>query len=168
MNPLTGHYSGRLSWSDRMAWHLLLPLWQPQDFSNRSAAILKRLVELFDVPYASIPDVLPESANVVDEFPWKFGGVYNLTGRLFASDGAFPFGRHLVRVSDLEGVRRAALLTALMREQKPPREFVAAIVLKTELTNPYTGEPFGWSEKTGEVVFIGLEKGERGEHRFRY
>ena len=168
VNPLASDYFAGRSWPQRMVWRSLLPLWQPQDFSNRHAAILDQLVELFDVPYGSIPDAIRQSASVEDEFPWRFGGAYNPVGRMLQLGAYSGFADRSAQVSDLEGIRRAALLTVLMRENNTPPESITAVLRDTELTNPYTGEPFGWSRETGEIVFVGLEKGERGEHRFRY
>jgi hypothetical protein len=168
VNPLASDYFAGRSWPQRMVWRSLLPLWQPQDFSNRHAAILDRLVGLSEVPYGSFPDALRQSASVEDEFPWRFGGAYNPVGRMLQLGAYSGFADRSAQVSDLEGVRRAALLTALMRENSTPPESITEVLRDTELTNPYTGAPFGWSGETGEVVFVGLEKGERGEHRFRY
>ena len=167
-NPFAENDDQAPTWLDRAKWRIALAAWQPQDFSNHQAAAMKRQIGLFDVPYASIPDALQASAGSADDVPWQVGGPYNLTGKVLGLTTYTDYGGYVVRFCDLEGIRRAALLTVSMRERKTAPDSIGAAVRNAELTNPYTGEPFAWSASTGEVVFVGLEDEPKGEHRFRY
>ena len=168
MNPLARDYFTGPNWLEKTSWRLLFPFWQAQDLSNRRAALLKHYIEIFDVPYREVPDARKRAAADSAETGWRLGGAYNLAGRLAYEEEYDMFIPYVARVLDLEGVRRAAAVTALLREARVMPTDIAGMLDKADLTNPYTGKPFGWDEQTGEVIFVGLEKGPRGEHRFRY
>lgn len=140
------------------SWFLLKPLFQPQDVKNRRAEILASWGEPLDVPLAELPALL-ESTRDEPAKPGKRLGLYNLAGRLlFAADQALPeYGDYIPRVADLEGVRRAALLAALLRAGDSSQ--IPA------LGNPYTGEPLSLGVNKS-VTFVGLAEGERGRHDF--
>ena len=94
--------------------------------------------------------------------------VYNLTGRPF-SRMTGDFGTYVRRVGDIEGVRRAALLTVNLRDSNTPVSSVPAALAASPLRNPYDGQAFVWDETRGAIVFQGLEEDvERREHRLLY
>jgi hypothetical protein len=45
---------------------------------------------------------------------------------------------------------------------------VAAALAAAPLRNPYNNRPFEWDGKNRDILFRGLELGERGVHRIRY
>ena len=155
---------------DRLNTRLALALLQPQDTVNRWAGDYLTLADLFDAPYGELAAALA-SAHAVEQrgFEWEGvgGTVYNVTGDLLRATGTniSSFAR---RFADLEGMRRAALLTAELRSRGVaasdlPRELAAAVS-----RNPYSDEPFGWDADSESVVFEGLESAPRGHYAFLY
>lgn len=155
MEEMTHNWGGTTPlWS----WFLMKPFFQLQDVKNRRAEILVTWGKPLDVPLEALPQVL-ESAQAEPEKPANRIGLYNLSGRLFfGADRALPeYADYVPRVADLEGVRRAALLAALLRSGDSSQ--ISA------LGNPYTGEPLPLAGDKS-VVFVGLTEGERGRHDF--
>lgn len=152
---------------------LAVPLYQQQDTINRYAEHNLGVARAFEVPLAAYPRVVAEvrerekrTAN--DLFP--YGAVYNLPGAWFfaimllGSDTT----TYYVRVSDIEGVRRAALTAAILRSSGVEAKDVSAALSNVDQRDPYTNLPFAWDDKLGAIVFRGLQSGERGEHRIYY
>lgn len=152
---------------ERLTWHALIPLFQPQDISNQVAARIADSIETFDIPYTDIPAALTRSKNTVDDLHAPFSRAYNLAGDL-----RFPmsldYGTYFARVADLEGVRRAALVTSQMRELGISAASVPSHLARSSITNPYTEKPLEWNAETNEVVFHGLQEYGRGTHRIQY
>lgn len=71
-------------------------------------------------------------------------------------------------MTDLEGIRRATVITTELRSRKVPAERVSAELAASRIRVPYTGEPFGWDVEEGMIVFMGLEQTQRGRHVFKY
>ncbi|AOS98609.1 hypothetical protein AUP74_03243 [Microbulbifer aggregans] len=143
---------------DRILWSLMKPLFQPQDLENRRAESLVRWGEELEVPLEELPAALESARSSVVDKENRLG-LYNLSGRMLL-DGEMPlpaYGEYLARVADLEGVRRAALLAARLRDG----DSVGA----AGLVNPYTGDPLPL-ENGSVVKFVGLAKGEKGRHDF--
>lgn len=131
---------------------------QPQDTSNRHAARIIRFVDRLDVGYAAMPAALQAART---EFFADSGlklQTYNPVGTALLGVGG-DFGRYAAHSSDLEGVRRLALLAAeLQAERIGPDEIEEAVRL-ARLRNPYTGAPFEWSDADRLLTFIGLAGG---------
>ncbi|KUJ84234.1 hypothetical protein AWR36_000535 [Microbulbifer flavimaris] len=143
---------------DPILWPLMKPLFQPQDLENRRAETLVQWGAPLEVPLDKLSAALESTRKELSD---KRTGLslYNLSGRLLFEDGMpFPaYGEYVARVADLEGVRRAAVLAARLRDGDSDNT--------AELVNPYTGDPLPL--ENGSVVrFTGLTKGARGQHDF--
>jgi hypothetical protein len=90
--------------------------------------------------------------------------MYNIVGQKIIGYGA-DFGSYVRRVGDIEGVRRAALAAVSLHQGRVAGDDIPAALAASPLRNPYDGEPFAWDATAGDIVFRGLERGERGEHR---
>ena len=101
-----------------------------------------------------------------DDEGW-FDVAYNPMGRLLLAPEGRIWEGYVARVADLEGIRRAALLTAELRGRSIPPERAASDVAAHFLRNPYTAEPFIWDEARSEIVFAGLDRTTRRRHAFR-
>ena len=151
---------------DRLAWSLLEPLWQPQDLSNRHARLMLDLGNAFDVPYEEIPHAMGLADDLQDSAYRRFGRLYNFTGDLVMSANFWSLSDYAVRVSDLEGIRRAALLVAYLRASETNKDDLVNRIVDSELVDPYTNKPFVWIASEGVVVFSGLQSHEeRSQHK---
>ena len=65
-------------------------------------------------------------------------------------------------------MRRAAVTTVRLRAQRVSKDEVAAALSTAPLRNPYDNRPFEWDAEQGAIVFVGLERAERGTHPYRY
>jgi hypothetical protein len=65
-------------------------------------------------------------------------------------------------------MRRAALLATELRSQSVMQTELTARLHAASLRNPYDDRPFQWSEEEQAIVFVGLEKGERGRQAYVY
>jgi hypothetical protein len=91
-----------------------------------------------------------------------------MVGQVLLGMGAYDFGRYARRVSDLEGVRRSAVLAATLRGEKTGMAEGGAAVSASALREPYHNRPFEWVQADRAVVFRGLEMSERGVHHVYY
>ena len=146
------------------------PLFQVQDTGNHYAELLVSVAEVLEVSYEQYPQAVErvraiqyEAAEAV--FPHR---VYNVVGDILFAIGAYDFTSYAVRVADLEGVRRAALLAVELRSQDVQPGQVAKMLADVSFKSPYDGEPFAWDERAKAIVFVGLEEGERGRHAILY
>lgn len=148
------------------------PLFQPQDTSNKLAAMLAGAARELDVPVSRYPQVLRRMRAQTNHAPEELGGfaaLYNLIGSMITSvPDAYTYGQYAARVADVEGVRRAAVVATTLRSRGVAADDVPAQLTASELRNPYTNAPFAWDLKEKAIVFTGLEAGERGRHDFRY
>ena len=145
---------------------LLQPFFQQQATLNRHAAYLDELADILDAPlegYANVADLGTELATRTADEAFASPSLYNLVGSFMLSSQAdyAPYAR---RVADLEGIRRAALATVMLRDAETATAELAA----SPLRNPYDDQPLRWDAEDRAIVFLGLEPGERGEHRFYY
>lgn len=73
-----------------------------------------------------------------------------------------PYGNraatYALRVGSVEGMRRAALLTAELRSRAVPESAMSAEVAVGSQKNPYTLTPFEWDAAQRAVTFEGPEK----------
>lgn len=154
---------------DRVTWVLLKPFWQPQDLSNRHARLMLDLGNAFDVPYDEIPRAV-ELADGLQKSAYRpFSKLYNIAGDIVMAANFWSFSDYAVRVSDLEGIRRAALLTADLRASGTTKEVIVQRILASATVDPYTGEPLTWIDGEDAILFHGLEPHEeRSQHKLKY
>jgi hypothetical protein len=150
---------------------LISPLYQPQDSVNRNAEYIWRMNEILSVPIERYEDSVNRTAEFSEQtrseaLPPRTA--YNIVGQVLIGLGAYDFGTYARRVADLEGVRRAALVAVTFRAAKVGMPEVAAELAAVPLRNPYNNRPFEWDGKNRDILFRGLELGERGEHRIHY
>ncbi|HEY3516490.1 MAG TPA: hypothetical protein VGL98_05535 [Gammaproteobacteria bacterium] len=157
--------------ASRTSDRLLRPLFKPQDTLNRHATFLRELADALDAPLADY-DAATDRASLV---AWQLTqkaypprSLYNIVGSLALAPGGGDYGAYAYRVGDIEGMRRAALATALLRDSAASGSDPEKALAASPLRNPYDDEPLRWDADEKAVVFVGLEPGERGEHRFYY
>ena len=149
---------------DRLASHLL----QPQDALNQQAEFLLRLAAAMDVPLESVPQALLKVSAMEGEMAGLPLKPYNPTGTYLVAKDSRNYTQYAIRVMDLEGVRRAALLTAQIRSQGVKYNEVGKRLADCVLRNPYDATSFGWNARAGTVEYVGLASGERGHHALLY
>ena len=153
-----------------ISWILLRPLLKTQDSSNQLAEAILAFDETLNQPYSSYPHAVEQATSVwLSELRRPFPGrAYNLVGDLLLSVSDWNPAQYAVRVTDLEGVRRLALVAAELRAWSLTPQKIEGALKETELRNPYNGEPFLWNEASESIEFHGLEEGERGQHSILY
>ena len=153
---------------DRMAAHLARPFFQPQATLNRYAAVFAKLEKLLSLPYAELGGALAHAPEL-DALPTGVLAVtYNLIGNAVATPQPELLANYAARVTDLEGARRAAVLTVDLRVLKIPAELAAAMVPLAAVRDPYTGGPFTWTAEPAAISFTGLERIRGTRHSFLY
>lgn len=90
----------------------------------------------------------------------------NAVGRILVAVAAPAYGDYFVRVSDIEGQRRALVLVHQLRQQQIPLDQVAEAIAASDIRNPYTGDAFEWDAELQAVVFTGLQRGDRARQVF--
>ncbi|MDJ0711231.1 MAG: hypothetical protein QNJ14_12605 [Woeseiaceae bacterium] len=151
---------------DRLVWFVLKPFWQHQDTSNRHAGLMVGLGRAFDVPYSQIPSATEVADQLAESAYQPYTALYNFTGNLIMGRDHWDFSPYAVRVSDLEGVRRAAVLAAQIRMKGIAGEAVRQHLATSDIVDPYTNGPLSWSASSNAIVFQGLEPNERSRHEF--
>jgi len=160
------------SFGARVADLLLEPMHQPQDSLNAYAEYYLRIAQTWHVPFPQYETAVIETEQLaqrmqVEALPPK--SLYNVTGKILMNMGVADFGSYARRVADLEGIRRAVLTAATLREARVPASAArAALATAIAPRNPYTDRPFLWDEKDNAIVFQGLEAGDRGKHEIYY
>lgn len=149
---------------------LARPTLQRQATSNRHAATLAALADALAVSYDNLPGVLRQQRLVAQHgTAWGIAdGGYNLFGHLLLDAGATDWSTYAVRISDLEGIRRATLLTAQLRAERVPSGAAREQIKASALRNPYDGRSFQWNDAEQAIVFAGLADGERGRTSIAY
>lgn len=159
------------TWVQRAFWRMANPMFQAQDTSNQQAILLASIAEVLEVSYAQYPQAIERVSALQYEtaeaaFPHRF---YNVIGDiLFAIGASSDIAQYAARVADVEGVRQAALLAVELRARGVTPAQVPQMLADASLRSPYDGEPFAWDERTQEIVFVGLHKGEQGRHAILY
>jgi len=147
-------------------------LYQSQDTRNRRAEYYSGAGDALDAPlqgYSAAVDRARAMAEQLREEGHPPHSLYNLLGRvLLAESGPADFANYAARVADVEGVRRAALAATTLRIEGVQPADVPAALRATAPRNPYDGEPLLWDEARAAIVFRGLERGARREHRLYY
>lgn len=134
---------------------------QQQDFLNKRAHQFVYVAEQTEEPYDNLRAAFGR-ARAFDVFSsgdtsWS-APLYNfmLDTMLSRTSALDHYVNLAARVADLEGVRRAALLTAELRGRGVASGDVDAALARATLSDPYTGEPFEWEPQAGEIVFVGV------------
>lgn len=133
---------------------------QGQATINQQAARMEEAARALSADYAQ----LPAAAQRVRSLQESAGGVvlehglYNVIGNVLIGAAGWDTTKYAVRAADLEGIRRAALLTAELRSRSVPVEQVQA-QLAASAGSPYDGRPFIWDDAGRSVVFTGLADG---------
>lgn len=155
--------------ASRVSSSLIDPMFQPQDTINVYTEHYARDAQLLEgVPFSNLEeatDRVTELSRTAANESLPPRSLYNFLGRMIVGMGAADFGSYARRVSDLEGVRRAALAAVELHIAQVASADVPEALAASPMRNPYTDEPFVWDPTEGTVVFRGLEPGERGEHR---
>ncbi len=166
--PLPPDIEDPRSAMDRLTTRLMLALLQPQASANRDATALLKLSRLLEAPYAQLADAL-ERADEVDVQPsGVIGLTYNWFGNLMLGSGRAFLSDYGARVADLEGVRRAALLTAELRGLGAAPLLAGTMIPLAAARDPYTGGPFQWTSEPPTVGFTGLARATRAHHSFLF
>jgi hypothetical protein len=153
----------------KLLWIAAEPLFQPHDTSNRWAGQLVRLARELDAPYARYRGAMERAkAITTEEQGTPLSRLYNLLGGIMYWTGDVDYSSYGARVSDIEGVRRGAFLTAELRSRRITAAQVREQLISSPVRAPYTGEPFAWDAKEEAVVFTGLEPAQRARYRFPY
>jgi hypothetical protein len=157
----------------RAVVRLGIPLYQEQDTINLFAEHHLLMARAFHVPLDKYPAVVAEMRKADNQLanelvPW--GAVYNLPGAWLFAFGLLgsDMTGYFARVGDIEGVRRAALTAATLRASGVESRNVSAALANAGQRDPYTNQPLVWDEASQAIVFTGLERGERHEHRIYY
>lgn len=151
---------------------LLRPLLQRQDHINKTARQYAVIADASEASYAEVA-VAAEAVRAPrfpeeDEAHW-IEPLYNPVGDLLQRTYAYGvYADALARFADLEGARRAAVLTAELRGRGVEPGDVEAALASARLKHPYTGGPFRWDAETGAIVFLGLSSRYGGRHAFWY
>jgi hypothetical protein len=115
---------------------------------------------------------MPRAVELADERQESayrpFSDFHNVAGELAMSAHSWIFSEYAVRVSDLEGIRRPALLVAELRSEGVAKEDVGQRMLRSDIVDSYTNEPFTWRDSSDSVVFHGLEPHGRSQHEIIY
>jgi len=160
--------------NNRLFTSIFKSLLQPQDSSNKFAERLTASDAALQVPYAQYPAAVARAQSLWDikaeesEFLFFARRLYNPVGEFFLTFASWDPIWYAVRLSDLEGLRRMAVLSTELRSQRAAAGDMAQKLAEAPARNPYTGQPFVWDASTKTVVFTGLEKGERGRHALFY
>jgi hypothetical protein len=159
-----------LPMTQRILWIITQPMLQQQDTDNRYADLYWQIGQTFEVPLADYEAAVRRADDLTQLTAEQANAglhIYNFRGlQQLASLGSFS--QYAVRVSDIEGVRRAALLGATLRAAGVTPNDMTVAVANADLRNPYTDRPFTWNATERAIVFRGLTNGERGEHLILY
>jgi hypothetical protein len=143
------------------------PLLQPQDTVNKLAEYRMGIAKRYVAPLAQYPRLLQQAKAELSSRSFM-PHLYNPIGDLLYLVGESEYDTYAVRVGDLEGMRRAALLTVQLRSEGLDATAVREHLQHASLKNPYTDAPFEWSEKDQGVLFVGLAEGDRGRQVYVY
>lgn len=149
----------------------LAPLYQYQDSINGLALIYEAQAPLLDVPLAGYENAMLHASATVEQLRedvFAVNSLYNVAGKYLFSEGSYDFSPYGRRINDLEGIRRAAVLTVRLRAQGVNIDDVIPALETAPLRNPYDDRSFSWDLDRQAIVFVGLEQSEYGVHAFRY
>ncbi len=145
-------------------------MFQRQATLNRQSAYLTALIDTLDAPllgFAAAADEASSLARRMAEETSPPRSLYNVVGKVLLA-GPADYASYARRVADIEGMRRAAVAAVTLRDDGIAAAEMPAALAASPLRNPYDEQPLRWDADDEAVVFVGLEPGERGEHRFHY
>ena len=155
-----------MSFDGAMAW-LNKPLFQPQASLNLHAAQLIRIAESGQVPYPQLRQSV-EAAAEPARIAW-YRRLYNPVGQIFTSLAGPAYTYYPLRVADLEGLRRMALLAADLRARTPAANAptqTAHDVANASLRDPFSEQAFTWNAPAASLEFLPRVPNEgRGPYR---
>jgi hypothetical protein len=156
-NGLLGYIAGRA----------LTPLFKPQATSNlyadlmiKATAANQRISEELALSQHAFDNPSSESSAL--------GMLYNPVGHLLLALASPAYAKYPARVTDVEGVRRAAVLAAELRARSVDLQNVSSELAASASRSPYTDEPFAWDDAEQAIVFVGMETSTRGRHAIKY
>jgi hypothetical protein len=169
-SPLAAGTRDVRSTRERIETWLFQPFVQAQDSLNRNAAELLQVDALLKTPYAELGAALARAPEIAHHETGVIAATYNFIGdALFESpDRVAMLADYGARVADIEGVRRAALLTVDLRNLSIPAELAGTMIPVAAVRDPYTGGPFLWTAEPPTVTFTGLERRGSSRHPFLY
>jgi hypothetical protein len=152
----------------RIGWWLARPYYQHQDQMNFYSARYLDFAKGFEVPLSRYPEVA-DALEATGPNALSFH-VYNPVGKVLRDlGGTWNFASYAMRVGSVEGMRRAATLTAQLRERHVPLDAMSGEVRGTELRDPFSGEAFEWDAVNQAVVYTGPDaEGSRYLHPYFY
>jgi hypothetical protein len=159
------------TFASRLPDLLLRPFFQPQDTMNRHAAYLDDVANALEAPlkdYAAAADRASLVAWQMTQAAYPPRSLYNVGGSVALAAGVGDLGAYAYRVGDIEGMRRAALTVVLLRDSATPASQIPEALAASPLRNPYDDQPLRWDAGERAIIFVGLEPGDRGEHRYYY
>lgn len=168
---LAAQSSAQKSFCLRIRTRLADSLYRQQDTINRNAEYILQMSELLNVPLDRYENAVSQTAALARQTQSEVmppHSLYNIVGQILLGVGAFDYARYGRRVSDLEGLRRAAVLAVTLRSMKIEATQISAAVNASALREPYHNRPFEWDEAGSALVFRGLETGDRGVHHLYY
>lgn len=154
VNPFDTEQSQVDKWIDLLA----RPLFKVQDTVNEMAERRLRICEEFAVPMQQYPKLERRSGENA-AMPLS---LYNPSGRFSIwKEDRFSYEQYALRTASLEGMRRAAVLTARLRARGVLAEAVPGELEHSDLRDPYTDKPFAWNATRRSVNFLAPEKMDR-------
>jgi hypothetical protein len=128
---------------DRVLVHIRRRV-EPPRMLNQIALLYESVARNFEVPlhqYLQARSAVAAASRIPDE--------------------ATHTATYSLRVGDIEGMRRAALLTAQLRSLAVPEADVPAELRKSVLRTPFEEQPFGWDASERAVAYEGHTKARR-------
>ncbi len=159
------------SFDVRLGTGLILPFYQPQETINSLAKDFASMISKYDVPYDRLAKVVNRKTEVngrienVVILPYS---LYNPLGRYLYDIDKPNYEKYMFAAINLEGGRRALLVTQQLRAEKTPRHNIDDALAASPYRNPYTNQPFIWNDASGNVVFEGLGEGKQKRYLFPY
>jgi hypothetical protein len=149
-----------------------VPLLQRQDLANQYAESFVRANAELDVAYERYEAGVTRAEEILRGAEWGRElpplRIYNPMGAVLRWINGWQYVSYSQRVVDIEGVRRAALLTSELRSRGVAAAQVGAELSASAVRDPYTGEPFGWDAEKGVLKFFGLDEKAPGLHEFTF
>lgn len=134
-----------MSFDSAMEW-LNKPLFQPQASLNLHAANLVRLAESGQAPYPQLRQSV-EAATQPTPVAW-YRSLYNPIGQVLSGAAGPGYADYALRIGDLEGLRRLALLAAELRARplasSTPTQ-TAHDIAHASLRDPFSEQAFAWN-----------------------
>ena len=143
---------------------------QFQDTSNLHADLMASTADAYAASYGKIPAAMQgnraRTRTLLEELTATRG--YNVLGNILFRVGSPDMTRYALRLSDLEGIRRATLLMADLRSRGLGAADMEQQLTAAHVGSPYDDKPFGWDSQARAIVFTGLEDGKWGRTSIPY